>query len=183
MRIHGSAIIAILLTVGLIACAEQYEDPDAIVRDTIIVDTADGLSGDNLVATLQADGRFSTLVTAIDSSGLRSTFEGPGPFTLFAPTDEAFAGLDEGTVDGILQPANRDQLRDLLMHHVVNGTRMRSDLRGVQSIESMYGDDLRLQEDDRSLRVSDANVVEPDINASNGVVHAIDSVLMPADPS
>jgi uncharacterized surface protein with fasciclin (FAS1) repeats len=174
-------LVSLLLAVVVAACGSEYEDPDALVRDTTAVDTTAALTGDNLFETLQADARFSVLTAAIDSAGLRSTFEGPGPLTLFAPTDAAFGALEEGTTDELMGSDNRDALRDLVMQHVINGRRMSSDLRTTQTAESMYGAELRIRSDDTSLRVGDATVTEADIEANNGVIHAIDSVLHPPD--
>jgi uncharacterized surface protein with fasciclin (FAS1) repeats len=181
MKPYVSLLAVAALLVLMIGCQADYEDPDALVRDTVVVNEDDGILGENLFATLEADGRFSTLTTAIDSAGLRSTFEGPGPFTVFAPTDDAFGGIEDGGVEDLLQPANRDQLRDLLMQHVINGRQQSSDLRTTDRVESMYGSDLRVTGRNDDLRISDAEIVEADISASNGVIHAINSVLTPPD--
>jgi uncharacterized surface protein with fasciclin (FAS1) repeats len=177
-----TAPLALLLTIALIGCTQSdYEDPDALIRDTTAVDTTIGLAAADLIETLENDQRFSTLVAAIDSAELRSTFSSPAPLTIFAPTNDAFGGLDEGVLEGLLQESRRDELRDLLMQHVINGRRMSSDLRGVEYAESMYGADLRVRANGEGVRIENAEVIDVDIQASNGVIHAINRVLTPPE--
>lgn len=174
--------LALLLLAASAGCAQSdYEDPDAIIRDDAAVDTTSAVYGADLIETLEADQRFSTLVAAIDSADLRSTFTSPAPLTIFAPANDAFQALEEGHLDGLLQESRRDDLRDLLMQHVINGRRLSTDLRNVDGAESMYGAELRIRAEEASLRVEDADVTEADIQASNGVIHAINRVLTPPE--
>lgn len=166
--------------VTLIGCGPADTEPDAV--DTTAVDTVEvAQTGETLISALDNDGRFTTLVIAIDSSGLGSTLDGPGPFTLFAPTDLAFDQLGEGAVDDLLAPANRQQLQDLLMNHLINGRRPASDLQGATSVETMYGDELQIRFRDGALRIDGADATETDMMADNGVIHVVDAVLRPGD--
>lgn len=174
-----AAVCCLAFAVALTGC--EPADTERTDVDTMAVDTTEMAAGENIVATLEADGRFSTLVTAIDSSGLASTLEGPGPFTLFAPTNQAFDALEEGSLEDLLAPANRQDLRDLLMNHVINGRRPATEVQGMTSVETMYGDDLDVRQEGANVRIGNATVTETDIEASNGVVHVIDAVLQPGD--
>lgn len=185
MRLAGP-LLALLMLAGSIGCApSDHEDPDALIRENATVDTTtapyDAPYDADLIETLENDQRFSTLVAAIDSADLRSTFTSPAPLTIFAPGNDAFQALEEGELEGLLQENRRDELRDLLMQHVINGRRPAADLRDVEGAESMYGAELRFRADETSLRVENADVTEADIHASNGVIHAINRVLTPPD--
>lgn len=175
----AAAVCCLFFAAALVGC--EPADTERPETDTLAVDTTDMAATDNIVTTLEMDGRFSTLVTAIDSSGLASTLEGPGPFTLFAPTDDAFDTLEEGSLEDLLAPENRQELRDLLMNHVVNGHRPASEIQGLSSIETMYGDELQIRAEAGSVRVGDASVTETGIEANNGLIHVVDSVLQPGD--
>lgn len=148
---------------------------------TIAVSAAPARAAD-IVDTAVAAGSFKTLVTAVKAAGLVDTLKGKGPFTVFAPTDEAFAKLPKGTVESLLKPENKKKLASILTYHVVAGkydaariTKSKSkqfDLKSVQG--SNIAVDLR-----KGVKVSGANVVKTDIAASNGVIHVIDSVIVP----
>jgi len=133
----------------------------------------------DLVATAQAAGSFTTLVAAVEAAGLVETLQGEGPFTVFAPTDDAFAALPEGTVEDLLKPENKDQLTSILTYHVVPGKIMSTDLSGETMAASVEGTDLTIDATD-GVTVNGANVTSADVEASNGVIHVIDQVLMPA---
>ncbi|GAB4455471.1 MAG: hypothetical protein Kow0031_37140 [Anaerolineae bacterium] len=125
-----------------------------------------------------ADGRFTTLVAALQASGLDRTLSGPGPFTVFAPTDDAFAALPEGTVDALL--ADIPALSDVLLYHVVSGQVMAADVVMLEEANTLLGEAVTITVgDDGSVMVNDATVVITDIEASNGVIHVIDAVLLP----
>jgi uncharacterized surface protein with fasciclin (FAS1) repeats len=134
----------------------------------------------DIVDTAIAAGSFTTLVTAVEAAGLVETLKGDGPFTVFAPTDEAFAALPEGTVAGLLEPANRDQLVAVLTYHVVPG-RVMSGAAAGQSVmlETVQGQTLTVDGTGARVTVDGANVVQADIEATNGVIHVIDRVVLP----
>jgi uncharacterized surface protein with fasciclin (FAS1) repeats len=121
---------------------------------------------------------FSTLVTAVKAAGLAETLSGNGPFTVFAPTNEAFAALPKGTLEKLLKPENRDLLKKVLTYHVVSGDLMAKDLRSGK-VTTVAGSPVAVQVGHSSVKVNNANVVKADIDAKNGVVHVIDKVLLP----
>jgi uncharacterized surface protein with fasciclin (FAS1) repeats len=121
---------------------------------------------------------LSTLVAAVQAGDLAGTLSGPGPFTVFAPVNAAFEALPDGTVETLLQPANQDQLRSVLTYHVVPGRIMSSDLTDGAKVTTVEGTELTISLDG-GAKVNDAQVVTADVEASNGVVHLIDGVLMP----
>ena len=123
------------------------------------------------------DGRFTTLVAALQAAGLAGTLAGEGPFTVFAPTDDAFAALPEGTVEALL--ADIPQLTDILLYHVVSGKVMAADVVSLDSAESLQGQPLNFVVDGGVVKIGDAQVLITDIVASNGVIHVIDAVLLP----
>ena len=134
----------------------------------------------DIVDTAVAAGDFNTLVAAVEAAGLVETLKGEGPFTVFAPTDEAFAALPEGTVQSLLQPENRDQLVAILTYHVVPGTVMSSDAAGqAVELETVEGGTVAVDGTGGGVTVDGANVVAADIEADNGVIHVIDQVIMP----
>ena len=148
------------------------------VIDTVILPPAD-LS--DIVDTAVADGRFTTLVAAVQAAGLVDALKGEGPFTVFAPTDEAFAKLPEGTVESLLQAENLEQLKSILLYHVVEGKVMAADVVGLTSASTLLGKDLSVKVDMGDVYINDAKVVVTDIETSNGVIHVIDTVILPAN--
>ncbi|ERS91163.1 fasciclin domain-containing protein [Halomonas sp. PBN3] len=133
----------------------------------------------DIVDTAVEAGQFETLVAAVQAAGLVETLKGEGPFTVFAPTDEAFAALPEGTVESLLEEENRDQLQSILTYHVVAGKIMAEDAMAADSATTVQGQDLTITTMDGSVMIDDATVIQADIETSNGVIHVIDSVLMP----
>ena len=133
----------------------------------------------NIVETAVSAGSFTTLAKALQAADLVNTLAGPGPFTVFAPTDEAFAKLPAGTLDSLLQPANREKLRRILTYHVVPGKVMSSDVVKLTSANAVSGDTIAVTARDGVVKVDEARVVKADIAASNGVIHVIDSVILP----
>jgi uncharacterized surface protein with fasciclin (FAS1) repeats len=131
----------------------------------------------NIVDTAIAAGNFSTLVEAIQAAGLVDTLEGPGPFTVFAPTDEAFAKIPEADLNALLE--NTTELTRILTYHVVSGEIMSDDLEGEMSVKTVEGQNLSIVVDESGVMVDNAKVIQADIPATNGVIHAIDTVLMP----
>ena len=133
----------------------------------------------DIVDTAIAAGQFGTLVAAIQAAGLVDTLKGEGPFTVFAPTDEAFAALPEGTVENLLMPENKDQLIAVLTYHVIPGAVMSGDIAGKQlEVATVQGSDLSIDAT-MGVKVDNATVVSADIETSNGVIHVIDNVLLP----
>ena len=133
----------------------------------------------DIVDTAVGDGNFTTLAAALEAGGLIDTLKSDGPFTVFAPTDEAFAKLPEGTIEMLLRPENKDKLVAILTYHVVPGKIMSSDIAGKSTeVKTVQGDTLAVDATD-GVKVDAANVVTADIGASNGVIHVIDTVVMP----
>lgn len=132
----------------------------------------------DIVDTAVGAGSFSTLVAAVQAAGLVETLKGEGPFTVFAPTDDAFAALPEGTVDTLLLPENKDQLIAVLTYHVVPGKVMSGDLSNNMMATTVQGSDVTIMTES-GVMVQDATVVSADIEASNGVIHVIDKVILP----
>jgi uncharacterized surface protein with fasciclin (FAS1) repeats len=139
---------------------------------------ADGHSKD-IVDTAVAAGSFNTLAAALGAAGLVDTLKGDGPFTVFAPTDEAFAALPEGTVENLLLPENKDQLTAILTYHVVSGKVMSTDLSDGMMATTVQGGDLSVDLSD-GVKINGATVTAADVAASNGVIHVIDTVILPA---
>lgn len=134
---------------------------------------------DDIVATATAAGDFTTLAAALEAAGLVDTLKSDGPFTVFAPTDAAFAALPAGTVETLLEPENREQLVALLTYHVVPGKVMAADVINLNEAKTVNGADVTIKVSDGGVTVDDAKVVKTDIDASNGVIHVIDTVIMP----
>ena len=124
-------------------------------------------------------GQFNTLAAALDAAGLVDTLKSDGPFTVFAPTDAAFAKLPEGTVESLLLPENKDKLIAILTYHVVPGNVMASDVVNLNAATTVNGGDVAIEVVDGNVMVDNATVVKTDIKASNGVIHVIDSVILP----
>jgi uncharacterized surface protein with fasciclin (FAS1) repeats len=133
----------------------------------------------NIVDTAAAAGSFTTLAKALTAADLVATLEGPGPFTVFAPNDEAFAKLPASTLESLLKPENKDKLRRVLTYHVVAGEVRAADVVKLQSAKAVSGDTITVTVKDGKVRVDDANVTKADIQASNGVIHVIDAVILP----
>jgi uncharacterized surface protein with fasciclin (FAS1) repeats len=133
----------------------------------------------DIVDTAVAAGDFKTLAAALKAAGLIDTLKGEGPFTVFAPTDEAFAKLPAGTVESLLKPENKDKLTAILTYHVVPAKAMAKDVAGMTSAKTVNGKKLKLQIDGDKVMVDEATVTKADIATSNGVIHVIDTVLLP----
>jgi uncharacterized surface protein with fasciclin (FAS1) repeats len=129
--------------------------------------------------TAAAAGQFTTLAAALDAAGLVETLQGPGPFTVFAPTDAAFAKLPAGTVETLLLPENKDQLTAILTYHVVPGTVMAADVVRVDEAETVNGQMLSVTVTGDAVMINEATITAADIGASNGVIHVIDTVVLP----
>ena len=163
-----SLLIAVLGLVVLSAPASaQYGGTSPRMDEKDIVDTA------------ISAGSFKTLVAAVQAAGLVETLKGEGPFTVFAPTDEAFAKLPAGTVEELLKPENRAKLQAILTYHVVPGRLLAEDVVGLKSARTAQGQEVMISLKDGAAMVDDARIVETDIMASNGVIHVIDAVILP----
>ncbi len=159
-----SAAAAAVMTAG-IATAGSYNSSKKMSDD--IVDVA------------VANGSFTTLAAALEAAGLVDTLKSDGPFTVFAPTDAAFAKLPDGTVESLLQPENKDKLVSILTYHVVAQEVPASAVVGLDSATTVNGQDVDITLDGKTVMVDNAKVIKTDVNASNGVIHVIDSVIMP----
>jgi uncharacterized surface protein with fasciclin (FAS1) repeats len=158
------------LTLGLIALvgcavADPPAKPAAAKQD--IVDTAVGA------------GSFNTLVTAVKAAGLVDTLKSPGPFTLFAPTDAAFGKLPAGTVESLVKPENKAKLTAILTYHVVPGKLMAADVVKMKEIKTVQGQSLKVEVKDGKAYVDGALIAATDVGATNGVIHVIDTVVLP----
>lgn len=133
----------------------------------------------DIVDTAVANGSFKTLAAALKAADLVTTLKGPGPFTVFAPTDAAFAKLPAGTVDTLLKPENKDKLRRLLTYHVVSGKVGSSQVTTMTSAKTVSGDSIAISVKGGKVMINEATVTTADVAASNGVIHVIDTVIMP----
>ena len=140
-----------------------------------------GLAKKDIVDTAIAAGSFNTLATALQAAGLADTLKGKGSFTVFAPTDDAFSKLPAGTVESLLKPENKDKLRAILLYHVVSGDVTAAQVVKLSSAKTVNGQDLKISVNNGTVMVNDATVVKADVVASNGVIHVIDTVLLPKD--
>ncbi len=133
----------------------------------------------DIVETAVSAGDFNTLVAAVKAADLADTLKGEGPFTVFAPTDEAFAKLPAGTVETLLKPENKEKLQAILLYHVVPGKVMAAEVVGMNSAKTAGGQSFSISQKDGGVYVDNAKVIKTDIVCSNGVIHVIDTVIMP----
>jgi len=133
----------------------------------------------NIVETAINAGNFTTLVAALTAGELVETLKGEGPFTVFAPTDEAFARVPAATLTDLLKPENKEKLQAILTYHVVSGKVSAADAAKLTSAKTVNGQELTIDASS-GVKINDAKVVTPDVEATNGVIHIIDAVLMPA---
>jgi len=133
----------------------------------------------DIVDTAVAAGSFKTLAAALEAADLIETLKGKGPFTVFAPTDEAFAKLPKGTVEDLLKPENKEKLVGILTYHVVAGRVMAADVVKLTEATTVQGSKVKIKVSDGKVTVDAANVVKTDIGCSNGVIHVIDAVILP----
>ena len=133
----------------------------------------------DIVDTAVAAGNFTTLAAALEAGGLVGTLKGDGPYTVFAPTDEAFAKLPAGTVESLLKPENKDQLVAILTYHVVPGNVQAADVVKLTSATTANGSDVKINVSEGVVFINDSRVIATDIEASNGVIHIVDTVILP----
>ena len=144
-----------------------------------VIDSVILPASDNIVATADKAGAFKTLLAAAQAAGLAEALSGKGPFTVFAPTDEAFAKLPAGTVETLLKPENKSKLVAILKYHVLSGRVYSEDAVAAKKAKTLEGSDLRISVSGGQAKINDANLVTTDLDASNGVIHVIDSVILP----
>jgi len=173
-----SLVMVAVMALAACAPAATPTPPPTPVPPTPVPPTDTPMPKD-IVDTAIADGRFTTLVAAIQAAGLVDALKAKGPFTVFAPTDDAFAALPKGTIDSLLLPKNKQQLTDILLYHVVSGKVMAADLTGLSAAPTLLGKDLAVKVDMGNVYINESKVIITDIEASNGVIHVIDKVLMP----
>ena len=159
-------LISTILMVGV--CLAGSNSMDASKEESSAADIVD---------TAVAAGNFQTLVSAVEAAGLVDTLKGEGPFTVFAPTDEAFAKIPQEQLESLLE--NKTQLTAVLTYHVIAGKVMSTDLTDDMAVATVQGENVTINLDEGGVMVNDVKVVQADIECSNGVVHAIDTVLMP----
>jgi uncharacterized surface protein with fasciclin (FAS1) repeats len=140
---------------------------------------AQSMDQKDIVDTAVAAGSFKTLAAALQAAGLVDTLKGKGPYTVFAPTDEAFAKLPAGTVDDLLKPENKEKLKAILLYHVVAGKVTSQKVAKLHSAKTLNGESVKIEVKDGKVMINNATVVKADVEASNGVIHVIDTVLLP----
>ena len=139
------------------------------------------MTSDNIVQVASKAGSFNTLLAAAKAAGLVGALEGEGPLTVFAPTDEAFGKLPEGTVETLLKPENKEQLKSILLYHVVEGKVTSDQVLKLSSAKTLQGESAKIAGKDGKVYVDGAQGVKADVPASNGVIHVIDSVILPGN--
>lgn len=175
MRTKG--IVLLLVTLFLSASFAMAMDRSK----TDLVDAAHAMTQNqkDIVDTAVDAGSFKTLAAALTAADLISTLKGEGPFTVFAPTDEAFAKLPEGTLADLLKPENKSKLQAILTYHVVPGKLMASDVVSMSGAKTVNGGDLMIKADMGKVMIDNAQITQTDIECSNGIIHVIDTVVMP----
>jgi uncharacterized surface protein with fasciclin (FAS1) repeats len=168
MKLNKIGVAMRMVMAGVTALAIVASAPVARAQEKDIVDTA------------VAAGSFKTLAAALKAAGLIETLKGKGPFTVFAPTDEAFAKLPAGTVENLLKPENKAQLTAILTYHVVPGAVMASQVVTLKDAKTVNGQSVKISATGGTVMVDKAKVVKTDIKAANGVIHVIDTVMIPA---
>ena len=135
----------------------------------------------NIVEAAQSAGSFSTLLAAVDAADLTSTLKGKGPFTVFAPTDDAFEKVGQETIDELLKPESQEQLQNILKHHVIGGRIDAADVQSREAMQPMFGNEIPVRKKGSDVFLGDAKVLQTDIETGNGIVHVIDSVVLPEE--
>lgn len=167
--------LLVSLLVGACGGAATAEPP----TNTAASAAATPQSKSDIVDTAVAAGSFKTLAAALKAADLMDTLKGPGPFTVFAPTDEAFAKLPAGTLDSLLKPENKSKLQGILTYHVVSGRVGSDKVVALNAAKTVQGAEVKISKNAGTVMVNGAKVVKTDIACSNGVIHVIDSVLLP----
>ncbi len=180
MRRRWIVLMAAVASLSLVAAACGGSDPEPVASES---PAATETSTKTITDVVASNPDFSTLLAAVQAAGLGETLAGEGPYTVFAPTDEAFAALPEGTLDSLLQPKNKEQLTGILTYHVVDGKVMAADVQ-PGDVTTLNGGSFAVSVEDGNVVLTDASggtaqVVQTDVPASNGVIHVIDAVLLP----
>jgi uncharacterized surface protein with fasciclin (FAS1) repeats len=178
-----SLLTAVVITsASLIACNDDAKKPEAEVTTPAPKEETPAPKPEapkDVVDIAMGSADHTTLVAAVKAAGLVETLKGAGPFTIFAPTNAAFAALPAGTVDGLLKPEKKADLTGILTYHVVSGSVKAADLKDGQKVKTLQGGELTVSIKDGKVMINGANVTAADLTGSNGVVHVIDAVLMP----
>ncbi|ASY67003.1 Secreted and surface protein containing fasciclin-like repeats (plasmid) [Sinorhizobium sojae CCBAU 05684] len=154
----------------------------AVVTMGLVLGLKAGIAAEkDIVDTAAGAGQFQTLAAAIDAAGLTETLKGAGPFTVFAPTDDAFSKLPAGTVENLLKPENKEKLVSVLTYHVVPGKVLAADVVKLNEAKTVNGKMITIKASGDGVMVNDANVTATDIGASNGVIHVLDEVILPPE--
>jgi uncharacterized surface protein with fasciclin (FAS1) repeats len=170
--------LMVLLSVTLSTAADANDCAKTSDKTAAMTLAKQSAPTETIVEIAAGNSTFSTLVKAVQAAGLAETLSGKGPFTVFAPTNEAFAALPKGTLEKLLKPENRNLLRKVLTYHVVSGDLMAKDLRSGR-VATVEGNRVAVRVRHGSVRVNKSKVVKADVDATNGVIHAIDRVLLP----
>ena len=190
MQVHAKRLATFaavgVLGLGVMACGDDEGDSAAAVATPAETQTPAATetpapAQQDIVALASATPDLSTLVSAVQTAELVETLQGEGPFTVFAPTNDAFAAVGQEKLAELLAPEGKDQLTDILTYHVVPGELVAGDLKDGQELETVQGGKLEVSVEGETVRVGDATVAMADVEAGNGVVHVIDSVMMPAE--
>lgn len=178
MKLRMTALIALSALVVAACSADEEATTTTSTPTETETETTEAPMTENTIVDVAVDAGFSTLVTAVQAAGLVETLQSDGPFTVFAPTDDAFAALPEGVLDGLL--ADTEALSAVLTYHVVSGEVLAADVVGLNSATSVQGEDIAITVDDGGVVLNGlSNVVTTDVEASNGVIHVIDTVILP----
>jgi uncharacterized surface protein with fasciclin (FAS1) repeats len=176
LTISAGAAVLLLSGYFLMSQPQDANKPDAGQKTNIVTENKT-MNTKNLVETASEAGNFKTLLTAAQEAGIAQTLASEGPFTVFAPTDEAFAKLPEGTVENLLK--DKEALTKILTYHVLPGKVMSKDVLGVTSAKTLQGQEVSFSTTGNGVMINEANIIQTDIEASNGVIHIIDSVILP----
>ena len=176
-----NTVIALVASASLIFAACGGDD-DAVDTTTTVTETTEAPAGEpgDIVEVAVGAGSFTTLAAALGAAGLVETLQGEGPFTVFAPTDDAFAALPEGLLDALLLPENVEILTQILLFHVVSGAEVTSDLVTAGDVQMASGDTATIVIEGETITIAGAEIAAVDVAASNGVIHVISSVMVPA---
>jgi len=171
-----------LLAAGSLIFTACGEDPaNTATTQAPAEENGEAEAGGDIIAVATAAGSFNTLAAALEAAGLIETLQGEGPFTVFAPTDEAFAALPEGLLDALLLPENVEILTAILLFHVISGSEVTSDMVAAGDVEMASGAMATIVVDGETITIAGAPITAVDVQASNGVIHVISSVMVPAD--
>ena len=176
-----STTLIALLAAGSLVLTACGDDADTAMTTAPAAETTAAAAEGDIVAVATEAGSFTTLAAALGAAGLVATVQGEGPFTVFAPTAEAFAALPAGLVDALLLPENVEILKDILLYHVIAGSEVTSDMVAAGDVEMANGDMATITVEGGTVTIAGATVTAVDVQASNGVIHVIDAVMVPAD--